>query len=571
MSDPTTQLAQPSEVDPLAVFRRTTVQQALRFGDPKQILRTAWPDLDVTALEPSVRAAVESLASFAVEVRRGNVGVIGDHEVMVRRFPSGDLQQSIRSVKLSLRDGTLYQIPVNKKVRGQWEKVIEHPDRAKLTFEGTTRLNQQAGCSGTFPSTVIVDGVPRPNPYIERAPSLDGGPGEIVRIFVAYVVVGPAPGTGDPVVLRYHLDYDPRVDLRLALSALAKGGRVYNSGGDDDDDSSGWGKACEGVRLMPARRWPKFLEEREASGEYGWSFLSTIGGVGIAFNCEDKAVVKAIDSCQKAGVHMVKKAQTVAMRNAMRVHPALAYQTVKIDPRTGEAHVPVVAWSSTNKGSAWIELMKRLSRGIDIDSSVIEGMGAEVRDVSATVSDDDVLDGSVGDDETSTIVVEVPHEEATETDGGTTTTAQATATAHDAEPTKPAVPASEPERAPATLDLVEQLERAEEATDPADFDPDAELGEVDLDRARQLRDERAARAADEVLPDAHDLFASGRNGQPALSRDEWVQKIDDFLIGADAGRVQNSMRVDWRRVKKSGTDEDVVALARRIDEVIRGG
>lgn len=291
------------------------------------------------------------LAQVALELRRENVAVIGGHEAFVRHTAEGSLHQVVRPVHLSLGDKSLYQIPKrlmffknsDNRAFGKYDKAKhdwrdEKSSTADLTFFGLQKLNAVAGCAVGQPPQVNVDGEMKTNPYVQRARRKNSTrPGDIERVVIMVVVVGPAPATGNLVAVTYTLDYDPSKDLQHMLSAVAK---------NHEDE-------CYLVS-----------EDDEQIGEKGWQFVPIHGGVGWVFNLRTDKVRQVysdfINICQNA----VKKAQTVARRNAMKQHPALAIPTVLINDRGG-AVVAVTGWAQdTSAHGQWQQTMDRLSRGI---------------------------------------------------------------------------------------------------------------------------------------------------------------------------------------------------------------
>lgn len=80
--------------------------------------------------------------------------------------------------------------------------------------------------------------------------------------------------------------------------------------------------------------------------------------------------------------HAVKKAQTVARRNAMRSHPALGpYATLTLDDH-GRAVLPVRGWAMTADAERqWEELADRLERGQPLPE-LAEILDIEVDEIS---------------------------------------------------------------------------------------------------------------------------------------------------------------------------------------------
>ncbi len=349
--------------------------------------------VDTAALPPNVLALLDSVAEFALELRRQNVAVIGSHEAFVRHTPNGSLHQVVRPVRLSLTEGTIFQIRKKRPVcrdnahRDQglpcfggaintdthkgshrWEEVvIGDPNKGIVTYPGYLALNAVAGCAVGLPPTVNVDGMPKTNPYVERETT------EVIRIVISVVVVGPTPATGNPVVVNYSLDYDPRKDLAHMLLNLRDNADLKNS-----------------VKLVPTR---SLKDEDE------WGQLGLAAGVSIRYDLSLDAVAGVFSDYVELQANALKKALTVARRNAMKSHPALGVQAVVVNG-FGVASVPVVGWAGDDAAMRrWQEIQSALSRGLPLpDADVLEV--SEVYDVER---DNDGLDTETGRSKTQPV------------------------------------------------------------------------------------------------------------------------------------------------------------------------
>ena len=398
MSDPTAP-STPGPSTALAVrFEGVKLDRAgmdaLRRGDRAGLLRSF--GIVLADAPESLRAGLERVAELAMELRRSSVAVLGNSEAFVRRTASGSLSQVLMPVTLKLADKTLFQIPkrtpldpdgnpvgnidkwkaANPNKRIQWKDVPQKA--ADVTYPGLLRINGVAGCAVGQPPSVMVDGEPRTNPYVERTVRADAQLGDIRRVVIAVIVVGPAPATGNPVVVNYTLDYDPAKDLHHMLAEVSS-------------------KHPDECILSDEQ------EVRDAERKPGWKFTPIYGGVGYHYNlrCDEIAGVYAdfINLLQNA----VKKAQTVARRNAMKAHPATAFHTVEVDS-AGRAVVPVIGWASNDAAMVrWQEMCERLARGLPLpETADVEVISVESKyDAKKDVTGDRSIDPTVsatGDD-----------------------------------------------------------------------------------------------------------------------------------------------------------------------------
>ena len=316
---------------------------AFHQAQPSELARLA-----TEAADGDHQLALARIAKLAVEVRRENIAVLGDHHTFVRRTSDGAVRQLVRPVDLSIDAGDLYQINKRRKVWENGQSRWERNPAASLTFQGYLKLNAVAGLAIGNPPEVSVDGVKRANPYIERDDK-----GGIVRVVISVVVVGPAPATANPVQVQYLLDYDPRKDLLHMLAELA--GTEKNK--------------AEGVDLVTA--------DDPVCQKTGHKFVEMYDGLGYVCDLTHPKVremwAKWVNLLQNA----VKKAQTVARRNAMSHHPGIGGQKSVITDEHGFARVAVVGWTGdAGTMRRYQEISERLSRGLplaeDDDLRVIE-------------------------------------------------------------------------------------------------------------------------------------------------------------------------------------------------------
>lgn len=345
--------------------RKAQLLDALRLGKPQGVV-DAFMGGEGSAATPQTL----DMARYLIESRRQNVAMVGTNDVFVRRTDGGELRQVVAPVSLSLLDGTLYQLPIRREKRlrddptkvwhwkqdkGQayvWRDVYKDEQQATVSAEGYLRMNAVAGCSVQLPPTVMLDGVPASNPHIGRDEH-----GDITRIVISVYVAGPAPLTGNLVVVQYVLDLDPRSDLLHMLSTIMKG-KVWKEEASDDDDAMDQDGGSKAVELMAANDFNEFRAEMEPRDRRRWHWVRLHGPVGLAHDMGNAAVRAAYDKYLGIGDNAVKKAQTVARRNAMKAHPALARHTVNLN---GGSTVVVAVTGWTSNGAD----LDRYTRALD--------------------------------------------------------------------------------------------------------------------------------------------------------------------------------------------------------------
>lgn len=388
----------------LAVVRRDLLASFRRGDIPAMLMQ-----LNLGGAPPELLPGIRTLAELAIAVRRESVATLGTHEAFVRRTPAGDLHQVVQGVRLSLADKTLYQIPIrrphtldgeeignldawkkaNPSTRYTWKEIPQAS--AEVTYQGYLRQNAVAGCAVGSPPTVMVDGEPKTNPYFQRAVGVNGRPGDIVRVVVAVVVVGPAPATGNPVAVNYVLDYDPSKDLLHMLGDCAE------KHPDDCyliDESQVEAELAARASVAPPGPSQSSDTSKPAPSRArsSWTFVPLYGGVGYLVNLRVEAVRAAYQKFTGILQDAQKKAQTVARRNAMRAHPALAIHTVTLDG-TGSAVVGVTGWAMDQSAMArWMKIQERIARGLELGPeleviSVAESYDAERHAAGADAAD----------------------------------------------------------------------------------------------------------------------------------------------------------------------------------------
>jgi len=316
------------------------------------------------ALVNALDADPVALATLAIELRRESVAVLGSHEAFVRHTAQGSLQMVIRPVRLSMHDGTIYKIPRNVKQGGSWVK--EWPTDAHTTYAGLVRQNAVAGCAVGQAPSVVVDGKAMTNPYVERVKMSNGRLGDIIRIVIGITVVGPSPTTGNPVVVNYTLDYDPSKDL---LHQLAKAADQHR------DD----------CYLIDEE---EYLEDKQNGNvPRGWKFTGLYGGVGYLYNLRNTKIQRAYKEFVNIAATAVKKAQTVARRNAMRNHPA--FVSTVVPDENGIAIIPVIGWAGDESAMRrYQSIQERLARGQELNLDDAEVIDVEAEEYEAEVHDD---------------------------------------------------------------------------------------------------------------------------------------------------------------------------------------
>lgn len=300
--------------------------------------------------------ALKMLADCAIRIRNQDIAMLGNGEAFVRRTPEGNLIQVVEVVELSTAVGDLYHIAQWGKVDGKRCHVNEGYN--SLTVQGIEKINAVASVMTGQTPTVVVDGMPRTNPFIERTP--DGG---IRRIVVGVQVVGPSPATGQPVLVQYVLDYDPRKDFLHMLAEVEK----------NTDWSGG-----KGPRRGNAPEHCRLVSKDEVKGKPGTKFVELYDGVGYLVDLRAADIREVYSDLINLLMNAPKKALTVARRNALLKHPAIGrFKTVAVDAK-GNARIGVRGWAGDSTAlQHYQQIANQIARGIPVDERHFEVIEAE--------------------------------------------------------------------------------------------------------------------------------------------------------------------------------------------------
>jgi hypothetical protein len=318
---------------------------ALKEGKAGGMVRALLDDFD-----GDKDKAMMELARISIQHRRRDIAVLGKHDVFVRHTADGSLMMVVQAVELSTDAGDIYQIKDSVKVthwegKRKVEQWVRNP-AAMVQYQGVQKMNAVAGLSIGQPPMIFVDGEKRSNPYIERDDE-----GNVMRIVIQIVVIGPAPVTGNPVAVSYLHDHDPRKDLIDMMIWLEK--------------------ESKGVELVK-KTDPRCEELR-------YKFFSMYAGIGYLCDLTHSNVREKIATFNNTLGLSPRKAQTVAKRNALLSHPALGGNKSVLVDESGKAKVAVIGWAGDSSMlDQYKELADRVSKGMPLpdDLEVLDAEGA---------------------------------------------------------------------------------------------------------------------------------------------------------------------------------------------------
>lgn len=287
---------------------------------------------------------------------RFNTALIPD-TVFVRRGQDLTLRQVRVHVRLAESRKEMISFKSKKKWKdenGQWqEQTLTNHD---ITAVGYLTLNRVAGLYVITPEQVVVNAQRQPNPYVET----DENSGRPKVVYCRKVVIGPSRDLGNLVATDVMLRFD--LDLYLIENLLAK---LEWADKDDDKERSEAQK-----RAKTDDELDQMLDDIDAHamGVWGqpedkpkrgrWKFYPIATDVGVWFNLMHPKFQAAIRDHVTRMKYCERIAQTVAMRNAMKQHPAMPASAADSDV-PGTALYAMVGWSNnmTAEGLARLKEM----------------------------------------------------------------------------------------------------------------------------------------------------------------------------------------------------------------------
>ena len=261
---------------------------------------------NMTEAELSKKPAAE-LAALVRAVMDQKVASLGDGTVFVRKDGNGEVRAVQGTMKLSEAKGEVYSIPAGK----------DKPRKYSVTASGYFALNRIAGLSILTPAAVDVPGVGKvPNPYIVRERDAVSGREWTVGVWVKKAAVGYSP-IGNLVVTVQTLYLDLHTyfiqDLLGKLKWKPECGKVMLETAVDDD-----------------------MRKTHLILPYQY-------GLVVAADISKSDVLTILDTHIQRQRFAERVATTIAERNALKKHPAMAVTQVLPDQH-GNAAVPVFGW-----------------------------------------------------------------------------------------------------------------------------------------------------------------------------------------------------------------------------------
>ena len=251
-----------------------------------------------------------------------------DNELCVYRDGNGKLGR-VYSKQITLRDGMHYN-----KISG----------KNMLNADGLIKLNQFANINILSPNTIIMDGIEKPNPCIER-----DSEGVISAVHVRSYAFGFSP-TGNPVMVQKSLTLDLHNYLVQDLQARILRFPACGCVGTKDAKPKSWQSVVE--------KWSGGKKSYESGPEIkprenaNLRFIPTAGRVGddvigIWYDLSHPEIIAVFNEAQRRRQFVDRTAKTFCERNALKSHPAIAMSIIPpelIDENNKTAQVKVYGY-----------------------------------------------------------------------------------------------------------------------------------------------------------------------------------------------------------------------------------
>jgi hypothetical protein len=294
------------------------------------------------------------------EVARKNedqLAELGDSQVWIKRTPTGQIR-SVRAI-INLREDQGELV----KVEGQ----------LTISAKGYYRANQIASLAILTPDSIKV---PAPN-----------GMGTI-DVANPYPIIDPESGTQKGVwVKKIAVGYSPIGSIAVSSTTMFYDFGIYFL--EDLQKKIRYNKAAGRFCFRD-----QLSEEEKKTG----MFTPIEGQFGVWANTNHEEVLKAIGTWVQTKKFGERKAQTVAERNVLKHHPALALQMMRIQGGDGSkvAQVAVIGWQHDHDAKE----LERIALAADAGEEVrIDGMVVEAIDASDQVDEIEVQASIEGEPE----------------------------------------------------------------------------------------------------------------------------------------------------------------------------
>lgn len=317
----------------------------------------------------------EELAALVVAMKQRNIALLGEGQGFVTRNKDGFVETIKAQVALSEARKEIYSVG----------------GKNEITAQGYNRCNQIAGLSILNPPRLFFAGDDQSNPYVE----FDNEKKRTISfVAIRRIAIGPGP-TQNIVAIDSTLLFSTYVYLLQDLQKRIK--KVPAAGGYGHGDYK-----PEHLEKVIKRCFPFEVET----------------GVILYADLAHKEIQDALSQHTQRCKFAERIATTIATRNCLKAHPAIAAQTVQ--PVGGIARVTVYGTKTTYDFSKLQQMAEDISAGradlkeVEVQTVEAEATLDEVDQAQEEVIDTDVVGGSPDEEETPPPPEEPPQRTAAE-------------------------------------------------------------------------------------------------------------------------------------------------------------
>jgi len=254
------------------------------------------------------------------------IATLGEHELFVARSEQGL--------------GRVYWKPVTMTEGRHYNKIA---GKYVINSEGYIKANQFANLSILSPDTIIMDGLEKPNPCIER-----DSEGCTTAVHVRRAVFGFSP-TGNPVIIHKSLTFDLKTYLIQDLQSRIKRFPACGTVGVKGEKPKSWKAVIE--KYTSGKKTYVDGAEIKPSENANLRFIPTakLGDdvIGIWYDLSHPEVQAMLNEANRRRQFADRIATTFCERNALKAHPAIATVTIpedKVDDKSKTATVLVFGY-----------------------------------------------------------------------------------------------------------------------------------------------------------------------------------------------------------------------------------
>lgn len=268
-----------------------------------------------------------------------------------------------------------------------WAKVTLEESRGHINWikgkfsisgAGYVHLNKVASISLVTPQTIVVDGVAKPNPNVERNPVTKA----IETVNVRKIGIGYS-AVGNIVVIDKSLYYNAYTYLLQSFQAKMKKGEKREPQQQPAQAAQPPVTPCAFIGV---------LADKPKEGKWTWFVMTEPLGIWVDY--EHPAIIDCLEEHVQRQRFGDRIAQKIVERNILKDHPAIGVSQVQIELPTqkdfAKAIVKVVGWQHSMAAEQVTEISVRAEKGerISGEASQQDIVDADLEEEKATIAEE---------------------------------------------------------------------------------------------------------------------------------------------------------------------------------------